>query len=119
MRTEHPTGAQTARNAAARVAGKPLPRIIPNDHVSNKKQTTSQKVKHQTTDTQDGEDPRSGLPDEAVVKNGHFMLLLKPQIALRSENGVGNDLIAVGEKRPRTSGTVIPHVIVSKHCLPP
>lgn len=98
MRTkppEHIANAKTARSTATHVAGKALRKIIPGDHASSGK---PQGAHHQTADMRGKENARSGLSDEAVVKNGHFMVLLKPQVALRSENGLISDLVAVGEK---------------------
>jgi hypothetical protein len=107
--TERVIGSKKARNAATRVAGKALRKIIPGDAASNEKPHASQKA-HQTADMRGKENARSGLSDEAVVKNGHFMLLLKPQVALRNENGLANDLVAVGEKSSRTLSVMTAHI---------
>lgn len=91
-----PANAKKQKNAATRAAGKALRRIMPGDHPQAEKPSARRAV-HQTADIMAKEDPRHGLSDESVVRSGHFMLMLKPQIVLRSEAGAGTDLVAVGE----------------------
>jgi hypothetical protein len=53
---------------------------------------------HQTTNNdRKGDNPREGWSSDVIAREGHLMLLLKPQIVLRSERDVGSHLVAVGE----------------------
>lgn len=92
---EHLVVPQTSRpkNVANRVAG--FARKIKHTEVIHDKSVSPQRPSHELPDIYSKENPKQGWSNDVEIRNGHYMLLLKPQIALRSE-GLGSDVIAVG-----------------------
>lgn len=116
--TEHLVIPQTSKpkNVANRVAG--LARKIKHGETTLDKSVSPQRPSHELPDIYSKENPKQGWSNDVQVKNGHYMLLLKPQIALRSE-GLDSDVIAVGKLPFLTfSGEIKADHISSPYCLP-
>lgn len=94
---EDPISVKKAKNVASRAAGKAIRKLMVGDPGQDKT-TAAPRANHQTGDIQESDhDPKDGWGDDVAVRHGHFMLLLKPQVALRSERDSGSDVVAVGE----------------------
>lgn len=115
---EQPQPKKTKGRAATRAAGKALRKIMPGD-TQTERQSVG-KALHHTADIVEKEDPRHGLSERFPQKRSHYMLMLKPQVVLRSENGAGSDLIAVGTySRGAIPSQKLPDFAFSKHRLTP
>lgn len=94
---EDPISIKKAKNVATRAAGKAIRKLIAGDTDDEHKELTPPRAYHQTGDLSDAEhDPKDGWNEDVAVKHGHFLLLLKPQVALRSERDNSN-IVAVGK----------------------
>ncbi|KAF8314787.1 hypothetical protein DL93DRAFT_2227867 [Clavulina sp. PMI_390] len=91
-----PHVAPTGKKTKLGVAGKAVRRILPKEPVHQEPEQAETELQiHDTADIMEKEDPLHGLAQGSVVKSGHYVLMLKPQVILSSEKGTGNDLVAV------------------------